>query len=44
VRGGFARELVFQLSGDPLDVLVAFVEDAGVDEDLADVALVPVRG
>lgn len=44
VRGRLACELVLQPAGDALEVLVALVQDAGVDEELTDVALVPARG
>jgi len=41
VGRGLVREFVFQPPGDVFDVIVAFVQDACVDEELADVALVP---
>ncbi|MFI9586025.1 hypothetical protein ACIHCQ_30255 [Streptomyces sp. NPDC052236] len=41
VRGRLVREFVFQPAGDAFEVFVALVQDAGVDHELADVALVP---
>ncbi|MET7901137.1 hypothetical protein ABZS86_06530 [Streptomyces sp. NPDC005355] len=41
VRGRLVRELVLQPAGNTFEVLVPLVQDAGVDEELADIALVP---
>lgn len=41
VRGRLVRELVLQPAGNAFEVLVPLVQDAGVNEELADVALVP---
>ncbi|MET8080867.1 hypothetical protein [Streptomyces sp. NPDC005303] len=41
VRGRLAREFVLQSTDDAFEVFVPLVQDAGVDKELADVALVP---
>lgn len=44
VRGRPVHELVLKPAGDAFEVLVAFLQDAGVDEELTDAALVPALG
>ncbi|WP_367141018.1 MULTISPECIES: hypothetical protein [Streptomyces] len=42
LRGRLVRELVLEQAGDVFEALVALVEEAGMDQKLADVAPVPV--